>query len=149
MYECALRVLHETPSGQLSKGRKGFSRIDPSIRFISVHLRGFFRRYFPQVWIEYFVSYQYPSIKPFSYVTISSKFKTLNVWILRKMTKLNPKIIIYLLAWQFHRLFWNKLAKNVRICVLKNSVEAVMSKSNLFLNKYTKTCWSYLNSNKH
>ena len=52
-----------------------------------------------------------------------------NVWILGKMANLNPKIKIYLLAWHFHRLDWNKLAKDVRICALKNSVEPFMSKS--------------------
>ena len=75
----------------------------------------------------------------------SSKFKISNVWILQKMTNLNPKIIIYL-AWHFDRQFGNKLAKYVFICVLKNSVEPFMSKIVFFLNKCTETCWSLLNS---
>ena len=37
------------------------------------------------------------------------------------MTNLNPKIKIYLLVWHLHRLGWNKLAKDVRIYVFKNS----------------------------
>ena len=68
---------------------------------------------------------------------ISSKFKISNVWILGKMTNFNPKIRIYLLAWH---LGWNKLAEDVRICLLKNSVEPFMSESVFF---------SWINAQKH
>ena len=76
---------------------------------------------------------------------ISSKFKIWNVWILGKMTNTTPKIIIYPFVWLFHKLFWNKLDKNARICVLKNFVEPFMSKTKFFLNKCSKKCWSHLN----
>ena len=49
-----------------------------------------------------------------------------------KSPVLNPKIKIYLLAWHLHRLSWNNLAKDVRIYVLKNSVEPFMSKNVFF-----------------
>ena len=74
-----------------------------------------------------FVSNWYTSIKFFTEIMISSKFKIWNASILGKMTNLNAKIIIYLLAWHFHRLFWNNLAKYVRTCVLKNSANPFMS----------------------
>ena len=120
----------------------------------SMHLRGFSRWYFPQVMTclslrcSLYILYQIDilpqniSLK----LCLKCKFSIWNASILGKMTNLSPKIIIYLLAWLLHSLFWNKLAKNGRICMLKNSVESFMSKSNFFLNKCTKTCWSHLNS---
>ena len=122
----------------------------------STHLRGFFRLYFPQVgpfnldvhWIfcAKFIYFHKTFHLWFSLFTFQVNSKFWNVWILGKMPNLNPKIIIYPLPWHFGRLFWNKLAKNERICVLKNSVESFVSKINFFLNKYTKACWSHLNS---
>ena len=63
---------------------------------------------------------------------ILSKFNIWKKWILGKMTNLTPKIIIYFLALLFHSLFWNKLAKNILIYVLNNSVEPLMSKNIFF-----------------
>ena len=116
----------------------------------SMDLRGFSRWYSPQVWLAFNLDVNYIFFIKLIYYHktfhLKFKFSIENVSILGKMTNLTPKIIIYLLAWLLHRLFWNKLAKNVRICVLKNSVKPFMSKSNFFLNKCTKTCWSHLNS---
>ena len=119
-----------------------------------MHLRGFSRWYFSQVWLVFnlgvhciFCVKLIYSRKTchFDYVfNVNPIFKIYQFW--GKITNFTPKIISYLLAWQFQRLFWNKLAKNVRICILKNSVEPFMLKSYFFLNKGTKTCWSHLNS---
>ena len=119
----------------------------------SMHLRGFSRWYFPRVWLVFDLDVHciicvkliyFP--KTFSLKLWFQKFNIWNVSILGEMTNLTPKIIIYHLARLLHRFFWNKSAKNVRIYVLKNSIEPFMSKSNFLLNKWTKTCWSDLNS---
>ena len=119
----------------------------------SMHLRGIFRWCFTQVGLVFNLDVLWLICLKLIYFHISfqlnydsSIFKIWNVWILGKMINLNPKIKIYLLAWHFHRLDCNKLAKDVRICVLKNSVDPFMSKSIFFLNECTKTCWSNFNS---
>ena len=121
------------------------------IFMISMHLRGFSRWHFPQLWLVFNLDVHCIICVKLIYIFslklwFQSKLNIWNVSILGKMTNLTSKTIIYLLAWLCHRLFWNKLAKNVRIYVLKNFVEPFMSKSNFFLNKCTKACWSHLNS---
>ena len=51
-----------------------------------------------------------------------------------KWPTLSSKNINYILARLLRRLLWNKFAKIVPICVLKNSVELFMSKVKFFLN---------------
>ena len=46
-----------------------------------------------------------------------------------KMINFNPKNTIYLLISLFDWLLWNKLAKNVPICLLKNSIKLFMIKT--------------------
>lgn len=132
----------------------------------SMYLREIFSWYFTQVWlifnsdvywlmhglsliqmyIAYFGSNRYTSINIFTYIMISNKFKIWNVCILEKMTNLIPNNLIQFLAWHFHRLVWNKLAKDVPICMHKNSVDPLMLKQYyFFLDICTKTCQSHLN----
>ena len=119
----------------------------------SMHLRGIFRCYFTQVWLAFNLDVQGIFCvkliyfhKNFHLIYNLSKFKIWNVWIWGKVTNLNPKMKNYFLAWHLHRLGWSKLATDLGIYALKNSVEMFMWKSVFFLNKCTETCWSHLNS---
>ena len=108
----------------------------------SMHLREFSRWYFPQVQLVFNLGVHciicvklmyFPKTFHLNYgFKVNYDFQYLKCFNFAENDQFNSP--------NLHRLFWNKLAKNV----LKNSVE-FMSKSNFFLNKCTETCWSHLN----